>query len=330
VWDSHPATAFAIDGGAIIVPHAKPSRCPKIARKEPVRPAQPSYCYPLNKEDVERLDRTLTRRFEAPTRFHKLVIDYGCDTIPYAFDRIDFEQGWAHGGPFELYRLTRTSWPSVAVRAVRFACNPNCGAQYARTEIDGRKIEGALSFVRTAILARMHDVELFQPGYFSPLAASSAWVDYHLSLEIRSGENVIGRRWTDPPGMDGQEARIPLEVASEPISNALKSVKFESGIATQADRELFATRFAAAFDGGTPKNSWLLGLLLVLAEELGTIEQLPFILPLLEPRDGDFVTRDRAIDAVAALTTLDLRKDEAGNERPRAEVAADYLRECRD
>jgi hypothetical protein len=228
-----------------------------------------------------------------------------------------------------MYRLTLASWPNFAVRAVRFACKPNCGVRYARTEIDGRKL-GALSFVRAGLLARMHDVELSQPGYFGSLRSSFTWVDQHLSLEIRSGENVIGRRWTGPPGTDGQEERIPLEVASEPISNALNDVKFESGVATEADRELFAARFAGAFDVGVPKNRWLLAVLLEMAKELGTIEQLPLILPLLEPSNDDFFTRDRAIDAVAALTTLDLRKDKEGNERPRAEVAADYLHECRD
>lgn len=286
-------------------------------------------CNPLEQSLVNGVERILRKRFQPTMTMHKLVIDYGCDSMSDVRD-IDFEDGSGHGGSLRIFHLTREPGDpgKYDVRAIGYSGYYNTGIAYARGTIDAKKLEAALAAVRIAMIATLHDVSLYRDNSIGLGSISMSSHDFHLRIRLAdSTEKFLDRTFSGYQSSYEQELRLPMELAAEPIVSALGKVTFTADAPTQADRELFASHFLATFE--RKSAWWVTERMLELAPTLGTAEIIPAIIDWLvrgdpnEPR-----IRETAVAALVAITGLDLRKDEGSSDRPLEEVIADYVREC--
>lgn len=278
---------------------------------------------------VNGTERVLRKRFESTWGVHKLVVDFGCDSVAEDVRDIDFEDGSGHGGSLRIFHFTREPGDTYDLRAIAYNDRYNPGIFYARTTIEAKKLDAALPAARVAMLAKMHDVSLYRGSSIS-LGASTSFSsnDFHLRVRIAdSTGNFLDRGFTGYQSSYDQEARLPMELAAEPLQTALAKITFAKDVPTQADRELFVRHFLVTFD---QKPSWWVGeRLLEMAPVLGSADIVPAIVDWLVQGDKrDTRIREEAVAALAAITGLDLRKDEGNADRPLEEVIADYVREC--
>lgn len=280
------------------------------------------------------VERTLRKRFQPTWSMHRLIVDWGCDVASSDIRDIDFEEGSGHGGTLRLFHLERVPGDPAKyeVRAIAFSGYYNTGTTFAQTQIDGKKLEGSLLAVRMAMLAKMHDISTYRDGGgLGGVGFGMSSNDFHLRIRLADKVgNAIDRGFSGYQSSMDQEDRLPVELAAEPLQAALKPVPFSPGVPTQADRELFVRHFVATFE---KEPFWWVGeRMFELAPELGTAEIVPSIIEWLARGDpkgaGNERIRGEAVRALVAITGLDLRKTEAGGDRPLEEVIADYVREC--
>jgi len=280
---------------------------------------------------VNGVERRLRKGFEPTWSVHKLVVDFGCDSVDASVRDIDFEDGSGHGGTLRMFHLTREPGDpgKYDLRAIAFSGYYDTGITYARGQIDAKKLEAALPAMRVAMLAKMHDISLYRESDMRlGMSSSSSSNDFHLRIRLADTEGkFLDRTFSGYQSSYEQELRIPMELAAEPLRDALMKISFVKDVPTQADRELFAHHFLTTFD---QKSFWWVGeRMLEMVPALGTSDLVPSIVKWLAEGDPkDVRIREEAVAALVAVTGLDLRKDEGLSDRPLEEVIADYVREC--
>ena len=149
----------------------------------------------------------------------------------------------------------------------------------------------------------------------------------HLSLELVLDDAVGGtavRAWQGYRGTLDAESRVPIEVAWEMLSRTA----VERNVSRDADPE----------DRALLRDVWLHGAanfdrpwyatrgLLLLASKAGSAELIPELVEQLSSSDAE--AQRLAIDALAAISGLDLRRDATGKRRTLSELVGEYRREC--
>jgi len=304
------------------------SRCPHVANVTPAA-RKDDKCNLIEMETLEAVERTLRKKFQSGWSPHKLVIDWGCNAPAEEIRDIDFEDGSGHGGSLRLFHLERNPTSGWELRAIAFSGYYNTGTFYAVTHVDGKKLDAALGSLRVAMLAKMHDVATYRENGAIGLGSfSTSSNDFHLRIRLADADGKsLDRTFSGYQSTNGQEDRLPMELAAEPIQATLKNVNFAAGVPTQADRELFVRHFIATFE---KEPFWWVGeRMFEMAPTLGTAEIVPSIVQWLAHHHTkpDRIEKE-AVDALAAITGLDLRKTPSGEDRPLEEVIADYVREC--
>lgn len=325
---------------------------PSLARAEADEDPTQRRCRLLGERDVDAIERLLRKQYDVTWTPSKVVVDFGCDRLG-AVREIHFETGSGHGGSLVLYRLTRLG-RVFDVRALAFSRScvqsgdtPDyhdegaCKVHVARSEVPQKPIDDALERMRTAMVSSVKAIALMPSGNRG-LGAHGTFSsgDFHLRITLSDEATTLDRQFTGYGGTTDQEARLPMEIASRPLQDAVAPLQFTDAPVDEADRAFFAQRMLATFHTtavdrrGRPQPSWWVReRYLAMATRLGSPALVPLLVSLAEERgSGDGPAnrpRVEAVNALAFATGFDARFDEAGRPRPLEDVVRDYAAECR-
>src|ERR1019366_4199283 len=177
------------------------------------------------------------------------------------------------------------------------------------------RVDGALTAkVTTSVAEEEGDQRL----HLRPITFTTGNAFERAHVEDASGR-ALDRAWFGYPGND-QPERLSIELALATLERSLPR-KFVVRAPPEEDGRLPSAAWKAE---GTP---WFADdPLLSLAASLGSPELLDRIIARLGSKKTN--VQALAVDALAAITGWDARKDASGNARPLPEVVADYRGEC--
>ena len=285
----------------------------------------------------------------------RLEIRDGCDRLDEQLDSVVFASSGGHGGSLTLGSLDRQADGDYVL--VLLAYNHyQRGRQNAEKDPYTEDSAGTLSIYRGAVKAKKMtpllaglraaahvEIEEHEPppkpgtGFSSQGVGSSH--DYHLALRIsdHGGHGVerhfAGYEGSGPEQKDG----VPLAIAQTALQTLIEEVSSDpsNGAVDPSDRSaraVFARLFWQAHARGEDYGYWYVReRMLGLAALLGSAQHRPALLAQLAPgKKEPSAARSEvlALNAIAAITGLDLRHDPAGAPREVATVAAETLAAC--
>jgi hypothetical protein len=260
-------------------------------------------------------------------------VDYPCITVrqtPGSVRAIIVE---GHAGQARVVGLRSTGAGAFRARVLRVATGggpnqtPPGPVEFFRTELPEAAVLGAFDRMRTALAARI-TLER-SPGVkgdrieLGPVGMSSNNLSLELTLEDGLGGSAA-HAWQGHRGTLDAENRLPVEFAWRALSE-LGIEKIPLRAAQPDDRALLLQAWLADAPG-FERPWYTTRALLLLAAEAGSAELIPRLVELLGSEDEEF--QRLAIDALAAISGRDVRRDAAGEPRQLGEVVADYRREC--
>jgi len=146
-----------------------------------------------------------------------------------------------------------------------------------------------------------------------------------LEFELQDAqEGTLTRAWQGYLGTGGAEVRVPNQIAWRILTEAsLEGAASEEP--DPEDRTLLSKTWSQSTEG-FERPWYATRALLEFASRAGSADVLPFVLEQLDSKDSDF--RSLAVDAIASITGLDLRRGPDGAARPLDEVVTAYRNEC--
>jgi hypothetical protein len=173
-----------------------------------------------------------------------------------------------------------------------------CGITFSEAEL-GEPVMLALQNVRVALTSSVK--EILNPdardGYSSFGSGS-----FHAMVDLDFGAQLLGRTFTGYPSSNGQDLRIPVELATEPLLALVKKMEFVTRAATDEDVQMFHGHLKKSLD---PKPSWWVAeRLFVMAQTLGRADDAADIQAWLSANSKESAhVRDEAERALEAIRT---------------------------
>jgi hypothetical protein len=280
------------------------------------------------------LQRELAPALAEPLRDdegNRLVdVDYPCTSVRLQPAHARAFAVYGHAGATALVGASVIGSDTVRVRLLRGVTGggptdvPVGSPEFIRRDVPAAAFVATFDRMRTALAARIST-------RLRPQARSESWTssskNVALEVELRDGLGGTSRRaWAGYAGSFRAEDRAPVELAWQAL---LESVDAEHAhIAHEPepeDRALLAEAWRARFDG-YERPWYTTEALLLLATRAGSPDILPFVVPQLDSERERH--RRFAVDALAAITGFDARREGSGTARSLARVVADYRREC--
>jgi hypothetical protein len=238
-----------------------------------------------------------------------------------------------HGGTARVVGIRASGPGTFGARVLRVLTGggsnqtPAGTVEFFRRDVSGASVARLFDRMRTAVAARI-TTERKVPDSADQIALGSFGIssnDTSMELALRDERGgVYARGWEGYGGSIGAESRVPMELAWR----ALGEVALEGSPSTRAEPE----------DRVLLREAWLQSIpdferpwyatraLLLFAAHAGSAELIPSIVKQLDATDAD--TQQLAVDALAAISGHDVRRDESGNARALSDVVAEYRREC--
>jgi hypothetical protein len=356
---SRPPSASAASGGAEAIaevsqsspsassaggPHASPNppaeaagACWQLgqstAHPSPA-PARPSSECIAGSREVERdVGARLAR--EARDGDARLIVhvDYPCVTLHETPGLVRAVIVEGHGGQARVVGLRSTGAGAFRARVLRVATGgganqaPSGPVEFFRTELSESAVVGAFDRMRTALAARI-TVEQSSPVKgdrieLGPVGMSSNNLSLELTLEDARGASAA-RAWQGYRGTLDAENRLPVEFAWRALSElGLETIPLRA--AQPDDRALLREAWLAG-PAGFERPWYTTRALLLLAAVAGSPELIPRLVELLASEDEEI--QRLSVDALAAISGHDVRRDATGAPRALGELVAEYRREC--
>lgn len=284
----------------------------------------------------------------------RLEIRDGCDRLDEQLDTITFASSAGHGGSLTLGSLDRQPDGDYALVLLDYnhyarARRPDEKDPYRedssgtlhiyRTTIKAKKIAPLLASLRAAAHVEIEEHEPPPiPGSFSAAGFGSSH-DYHLALRLadHAGHGVERRFAGYASGGPEQKDGVPMAIAQTALDKLVEDVTKlpDAGGVDTSDRTaraVFARLFWQSHARGPDYDYWYVReRMLGMAALLGSAQHMPALLEQLAPgKKESSVARSEvlALNAIAAITSLDLRHDHDGAPREVATVAAETLAAC--
>jgi hypothetical protein len=238
-----------------------------------------------------------------------------------------------HGGQARVVGLRSTGAGSFRARVLRVVTGggpnqaPPGPVEFFRTELSEAAVAGAFDRMRTALAARI-TVEQSSPVKgdrieLGPVGMSSNNLSLELTLEDTRGASAA-RAWQGYRGTLDAENRLPIEFAWRAL-NELGLEKISLRAPQPDDRTLLREAWLAD-PAGFERPWYSTRALLLLAAVAGSPELIPRLVELLASDDEEI--QRLSVDALAAISGHDVRRDATGAPRALGELVAEYRREC--
>ena len=304
-------------------------------------------CRGLFDSELRAVEAALRKQYTPHLVPSRIFVSFSCvpacDALSIVLESADEREQtlflvglFAHGMSGTDYDTTALRLALVRQASSRTGYGSQTGEVFAVEAAHGPLASSAfgLERVRTALAATIQEVPL--AGFMGGSRGTSG--THHLHRLLRdscslldqsSDAGLLERRYSglNESTSATDSALLPIELASEPILNAVKKLHFgqpaASSEAQRFERLLFATRFQSTFANAEP---WLRELYLGLAARVGEPQLVPSILE--SALHGPKRQQELAIDALAAITGWDRRLDPEGRPRDLADVAREYAAEC--
>jgi len=330
VYVPPPCVSSHEDKPVVVPPPVHESACWKKARPKTIvleKKEDYEYCSGIDGAEMARVEARIRKDFVVHRKPSKLVIDFGCDSISSApASEVIFEDGSGHGGTLRIVRFRRAA-QHVDVKMIASSHYYNKATEISSAQMPARDFDSMVAQARVAVLAKPHLVPLaLPPGAAHASGGSHSSNDFHLGLRLTDDEDhAIERHFTGYEGSDAQGLILPMRMATERFEASLSSLAFTKDPAVADDvRDLFVRRFLYAMEN--QPFWWITERMVALAAQLGTIDIVPVLVKIAQKKGEASADRARpvALDAIAALTGWDPRKDAKDED----EAAANALREC--
>lgn len=260
-------------------------------------------------------------------------VSFGCERLSSELREIIIEEGSGHGWGITLTWFRREADGSYAVRKFGFDGNYNATdpqtfdtAEKLNVSLEKSRVEASvlaplLPQVRASLLASFDDPK---PASFH----SSRSFVAGMTLVDTSGATLS--RWSAAyEDGDAQRDYVPAQAAIQTVGSLLAHMTLEPVDLTDVDRAFFARRFEAAVarfkDPSFPL--WTRQAYTGMATWAGGPQIVETLFALADD-DIEERTRYLAINALANIAKVDLRRDEDSRDRPLAEVEQRYRRAC--
>jgi hypothetical protein len=264
----------------------------------------------------------------------QLQVEVAFDCSPVSEDAIELTglRAYEHGDSLTLLRLQRTAAGTLELRAVRLNVEAKLdlqgsatAPQFVEQTIEPSLAQRLFATARYALAAKVHAALPPANAYTVRAPAITGGDALPITeLQLLDSQNHRARLSFQGAAAEspGSSARLPLEIVWEGIAPIIAG-RFVTRAVTAEDQQLLAQLWLADASHSQVIESRLLEL----AAKLGSARILARIVPALDAMRE--ATRIRAVNALAASTGWDARRDAAGNLRDLAAVVADYKRECR-
>lgn len=297
-------------------------------------PKSPGACVAVPPNRAASARAKLTKRYTPTSAHAKLAVTFGCDPLVGAPSEIVFEYGSGHGQNLALVRLRRRGDTFEALRLQRPPYHMHATSSFAieRATLLASKLDALLPAARAFVLAKLKEqipaTDTDRSGFFSS-------GDFHALLRVEDAAgHVIERAFTGYPTSEDQLASMPMSEIDELLYPLMNELHWEPAPLDDDARAFFVRRYLAA--GLEPPSGraawWVRERFVMMAESAGTRALIPSLVALANARGDDASTvrtREEAVQSLAALSGVDLRKDARGAARPIEEAAADYARACK-
>jgi hypothetical protein len=342
------------------------SRCvlPSVVEAEPETRERGPRAHCVNHLVEESAVRTeLESRFRPTITGGVVDVSFGCDRLWHHVRDVVVTRGGGHATSHTIYRLRRDParrdqfvarvleyrWTGRAYDEYTYEVADSFEVRRLETTVPAAPVDAALERVRTALTARIREIEPPPtPGRRGGGGFSSSG-SFHVAITLTDehGYELRGA-FTGPESSGTQAAYLPLRVAAEALGPVLRPLVPAGGPINDEDRALFVETFTAARATFSEQFTWWVRERYVaMASRLGTPALARDLLALLaeltpDPDDerertpilalrpgSEDRTRVLAVTALAALTGWDARHHLDGTPRPLDHVTADYLAECR-
>lgn len=284
--------------------------------------------------DVEReISALLIREVTGDDAQRVARVDFPCLTVRSSPGRVRALAVEGHGGHARVIGVEPNGAGGFRARVLRVSTGggPNQAApgpvEFFRTDLSEAAVARTFERMRVVLGARVTTER--EPSVADSRIDLGAvgMSSNNLSLELVLDDAVGGtavRAWQGYRGTLDAESRVPIEVAWEMLSR------------TAVERN--ASRDADPEDRALLRDVWLHGAanfdrpwyatrgLLLLASKAGSAELIPELVEQLSSSDAE--AQRLAIDALAAISGLDIRRDATGKRRTLSELVGEYRREC--
>jgi hypothetical protein len=297
----------------------------------PVRPS--SECVAGSREVERDVGARLAREVRDGDERLVAHVDYPCVTLRETPGLVRALIVEGHGGQARVVGLRSTGAGAFRARVLRVATGggpnqaPPGPVEFFRTELSEAAVLGTVDRMRTALAARItlerapavkgDRIEL------SPVGMSSNNLSLELALEDGLGGSAA-RAWQGHRGTLDAENRLPVEFAWRALSE-LDLEKIPLRAPQPDDRALLRDAWLAG-TAGFERPWYTTRALLLLAAVAGSAELIPRLVELLASEDEEI--QRLSIDALAAISGHDVRRDATGEPRALGELVAHYRREC--
>ena len=321
----NPVSPAAASTTSLCHPDGRPSPSPAKQRED--RP----FCDAFDAGEISRVEAQVRKNLVVYEKPSRLVIDFGCDEAYGTTRELVFESGSGHGGSLDLVRL-KNEGSVYRIRRISSLHYDRKRLGIEVAELPAPTVDALIEKTRVAMLAQPHFIRLLDPsGAIGLGTVSFTSNDFHLRLAIvDTGGRSTERSFTGYDSSMEQETIVPMRLATEPLEKLLSTAAFRPSAIEDEDREFFTAELVRQLKA-TP-NWWVRERYLEIAKTLGTKAALPTLATLAAApvRDGasEARTRELVIDAVAAISGWDPRRDEAGQMLSSVEAAAAVAREC--
>jgi hypothetical protein len=252
-------------------------------------------CAVYAREDVALVESAIERDFHRTDPTSKLSVTFGCrEELANATLRVQIGNG--HGGTLALYtfqsdgtshRVDGISFrgycdrgiPSTTVKPAQTqdaGASGNCGLSYT-SGLLGEHLGSHRTAIAASISATVRE-ETSRPegglGLSGTIGSSDVHRLFALHVPGQTGRDRV-LRYSGYAGSDGQEARLPLEVAVSLAVGATSGIPTSRREATPLDREMFHDHLALALQG--EPEWWVAERLFEMASTLGRASDVPLL-----------------------------------------------------
>jgi hypothetical protein len=234
-----------------------------------------------------------------------------------------------HGGAARVVGLSTGGNGGLTLRSMSTQADPGSrdGADakviFQHSSVEPLRAHHTIDTIRAALASTI--VKGTPSTKDDPPSEAMTMTTARLSIEIYLHDAAGARAERAYSGYFGSfraAERMPVGVAWQALSSGMTSATGAQSTPEDADRELLLRVWSK-----TRQRPWFAErALLQMAAVAGSPPLVPLIVPALSSEAPRM--QQLAVAALAAISGWDARRDANGNERPWAEVVADYKREC--
>lgn len=295
---------------------------------------QPPVCQTLPPAAVGAFRKAFKEKARKGDSTGRARLDFACVVVGPSPRTLRALQIFGHGGTANLTAFREQPDGGFQVRRIRLRADgndrdpPGPRVSFFRANVRAPAVQAAFDNARAAVAARVTVPERpFSAAkgiQLDPLTTSSTDVVVELLAQDGQG-HTAERRFEGYIGSLNFPAYTPLEIAWRALDDAAPADEARAASSPEPDDRAL---LRDAWRSRTGRAPFAAQALLALAAEIGDREIIPLVAADLDapsPR-----TQALAVDALAAITRWDVRRDAEGKPRPLAEVVADYRRVCVD